>query len=152
MIHWLLSLVKRPVAKTIVLFDGDQGITPFQQLYKKLEHVEYTWIQNSKMTTPKIIKKSGVRIIVPSDIGKESVDNYISMLVGLECSKPNPPKRVVIVSRDMDFIDVIINASALFTNISFTLMAERRGGRATKKNPKLPVNASIIRFKERQPT
>lgn len=153
MLSWFKGLFKKPPKppprRVVVIFDGDQPGTHFTKLFnKEIAHVEYFWVQNKRASTPKSVKKSGVKIIRPSDLGKESVDTFIAMKVVDVCKGVPPPNHVYIVSRDGDFIDVVHNAAVWFKNVKFTLMIQRQGNRNTKKaiGCKLPSNASLLFF------
>jgi hypothetical protein len=140
-----------------VFFDGDQGFKVAEPLMKKLPNVKYFWVQNSRATIPKkitdAVKKKLINVTIPSDIGKESVDMFIAMKIAHVCSGLNPPRRVYIISQDIDFIDVIINAAKIFTKTDFILMIARQQTQTppTKHiGAKLPKNASVVFFKPKK--
>jgi hypothetical protein len=151
---WLKGLRRHPKEisdpkRVVVIFDGDQSGPHVNRIAVTLPNVEYFWVQNSRATIPKRLKNLGVKIIRPSDLGKESVDTYIAMKTVQECMSSDPPAHVYIVSRDGDFIDVILNAAHMFTTIHFTLMIKRDSG-STRKHTKvnLPKNAKVLFFRD----
>lgn len=150
--NWLFKSKPAPAEpRTIIFFDGDQGLGQFERFYKELPNVDYHWVQNSRMMVPNKIKNSSIEWTIPSDVGKESVDTYIAMKAVHECASANPPSHIFIISRDMDFIDVIINAALLFAKVKFTLMVNQCSVKATAvkkhRGVALPANASLIFYR-----
>lgn len=151
LLSWIKGLWKPKKERVIVFFDGDQPhqLNEFTNLYRPLDHVEYLWIQNARANVTLRVRNSGIKIVRPSDVGKESVDTYIAMRIVYECLSRNPPSRVIIISRDMDFVDVIVNASRWFTDVDFSLLVQVSKQFRPKLDVELPKNARIQFFRSK---
>ncbi len=143
---WFKSKPIQNIPRNCVFFDGDNNhIVPVIKISSDRAW-DHKWVINSKASIPKkILNLKHVEKFNPSNLGKESSDTFIAMdVVRLSAQGV---KRVVIVSNDADFLDVIINASKMFPGTDYTLMIHRGGAGIRKiSNLSLPNNAKIVYF------
>lgn len=147
MISFLKSLfVKKQ--NNVLFFDGDNiSINVANVFAVERKNWDFYWVANKNATTPKkLLKNKLIEIVNPSCTGKESTDTFIAMDTVYKCA--NGATEIVIVSNDVDFIDVIVNCALMYPLVKFTLASDKNGA-SIKKNCscELPKNATWLKFK-----
>jgi hypothetical protein len=138
MFKTILNFFRKPAPiisrdQTHIFVDGDQiGKSDHARLYRKTENVKWFWVSGTP--TPKFLDPE-VNYFKSKSIAKESVDCLIAMMAIKECIENQRLKKLVIVSGDGDFIEILLTMSDMYPHINFVWL------RPSKANTKTSIKA-----------